>query len=171
MADGRRYKGKRCTQEAGGKSPTHYSIWNLTPSTDHFLKQMWFTFLDMSTLGNSIDSPCWSCWVQIPPPFPLESRLSLTLSLGTNFYMHLFFKCLLICLIVGAVCLQSSCYRHMWRLEDKLLEGLLSFHHIGPREWTQVSRFAGSHLYLLSRLHSLLMHLLIHTDASLFRRR
>lgn len=41
---------------------------------------------------------------------------------------------------------------HVLRSEGNLQESVLSFHHVGPEDRTQVVRFGGKHLYLLSPL-------------------
>ena len=40
--------------------------------------------------------------------------------------------------------------KHVWRSEDNLQEWVLSFHHVDPREQTQVVRLGSKCLYLLS---------------------
>lgn len=42
----------------------------------------------------------------------------------------------------------------VWRSEDNLEEFTLFFHHIGPRNWTQIVRLGSKYLDLLSCHHS-----------------
>ena len=41
---------------------------------------------------------------------------------------------------------------HMWQSGDILRQLVLSFHCVGPRDWTQVLILSGWHPYLLSHL-------------------
>lgn len=41
---------------------------------------------------------------------------------------------------------------HMWETEDSLLESVLFFHQVGPRDGAQVSRLGRKRLYPLSHL-------------------
>lgn len=43
---------------------------------------------------------------------------------------------------------------HTWRSEDSFRESVVSFHYVGPRDWTQVFGLGDKHLFLLSRLAS-----------------
>ena len=43
---------------------------------------------------------------------------------------------------------------HVWESDHSLQESGLSFHHVGPRDPTQVVRFSGRNLYPLNHLCS-----------------
>lgn len=49
---------------------------------------------------------------------------------------------------------------HVWRLEDSLLDLVLSFHQVGPRDQTKVIRLVNKYLFPLSHLVSQLLTLL-----------
>lgn len=50
---------------------------------------------------------------------------------------------------------------HTWKSEDKLLESLISFHHVGAGDRTQISRLALKHLCPLSHLAGSLCRFLL----------
>lgn len=53
------------------------------------------------------------------------------------------------------VCVHVTAY--LWRAEDHFQESILSFHYVGPRDWTQVVRLGSKYLYpiILLPVHSL----------------
>lgn len=63
------------------------------------------------------------------------------------FFFSFFFFFTLVCVCVCALA-------HMWRSEDNLQELVLSFDHVGSRDWTKVIWLGSKWLYLLSYLAS-----------------
>lgn len=41
---------------------------------------------------------------------------------------------------------------YIWKSEDNCKESVLSFHHVGLRDQTEVIRLGGKHLYPLSKI-------------------
>ena len=68
------------------------------------------------------------------------------------------YVCLYICVCVCARVHTRALYAHatarVWRSENNLLELILSFHGIGPRDQTQVVGFGSRHFYSLNHLSS-----------------
>lgn len=58
-----------------------------------------------------------------------------------------------VCVYVWCVCVYAVCMccvvcsiEHLWKSEDKLSHSVLSFHHVGTGDQTQVSRLGSKHL-------------------------
>lgn len=71
----------------------------------------------------------------------------------------IYFSIIFIYLLGAYVCVYMCVYIHtgglacMGKSEDILQKSVLLFHHVGPRDQTQVVRFGSKHLYLQKPSH------------------
>lgn len=67
--------------------------------------------------------------------------------------LHLVYEFLLhLCVCVHARTYMHAHAFHMWQPEANSQESVLSFHHVGLRNWTRVIRLVGKYLHLSLRL-------------------
>lgn len=82
-----------------------------------------------------------------------QRKMCLEVTKGKTFLFVSFFFFFFLHLCVCA-CAHTCTWAHMWRSEDNLQEVVLSFDHVGTRDWTKVIWLGGKWPYLLSYLSS-----------------
>lgn len=109
----------------------------------------------------------WATWAEIISrqwsskrclgPCPQSPQTLPTWTSHVSEFSFSFFKNYFIYLICACVCTRAKqahthITTHVWNSEENLREPVLSFHHVGPRDWNQIIWLCGKHLYLLIHL-------------------
>lgn len=110
-----------------------------------------------SIISSAIVGQCWL--TQLPASSSSSEVQNGTELQVANHVASFYFLSFLLCLFLGwLVCLQEGWYVHavvyVCRLEDNFQDSVLSFHQLGPRYPTQITRLSSNHIYSLSHLAS-----------------